>query len=181
VCTSASISIPASSTTGSYNVNWGDQVTSGVTYKLQGQQIAFIGASEVYSSGANLSFAVSGKGERTYYYRVKATGAGTPTAPGSRETTGVSCLFRLATHSRSITRPAQAKTITAGISQNHAVSPAGDVDFVKFTAMSGNRYHFETMGTTDTALTLYGRTAPRLSSQMTTVAPVTTPCWSGTA
>nr|MDA8156665.1 hypothetical protein [Actinomycetota bacterium] len=71
----SSISVPSSSTSGSFPVNWGSSSTSGVTYVLD--QSADGGATwtNIYT-GPNNYFTVTGLPAGSYQYRVKATEAG---------------------------------------------------------------------------------------------------------
>jgi hypothetical protein len=45
---------------------------------------------------------------------------------------------------------------TNGIAQNHTLYPGGELDWLKFSAVAGTVYIIETIGATDTRLTLYG-------------------------
>jgi hypothetical protein len=45
---------------------------------------------------------------------------------------------------------------TNGIAQNHTLYPGGEMDWMKFSAVAGTVYIIETIGATDTRLTLYG-------------------------
>jgi YD repeat-containing protein len=68
----ASISVPAGSTTGSYTISWGTSTGNVTAYKLyEATSSSFSGQVQVYS-GSNTSKAISGKGNGTYYYRVRA-------------------------------------------------------------------------------------------------------------
>jgi hypothetical protein len=67
-----SISVPSSSITGSYTISWGASTGSVTAYELyQATNASFSGASKVYS-GATASAALTGRGNGTYYYRVRA-------------------------------------------------------------------------------------------------------------
>jgi hypothetical protein len=67
-----SISVPSSSITGSYTISWGASTGTVTAYELyQATNASFSGATKVYS-GATASSALSGRGNGTYYYRVRA-------------------------------------------------------------------------------------------------------------
>ena len=71
----ATITVPASSTTGNFTVSWAASVTPGVTYTLEESTTADFsaGSTTVVTSGLSAtSAAISGKSNGTYYYRVKA-------------------------------------------------------------------------------------------------------------
>jgi YD repeat-containing protein len=68
-----SLTVPATSTTGSYTVSWG-AVTAATSYTLQ-EQVGG-GAWATIQSSSALSKAISGKGNGTYGYRVQACNAG---------------------------------------------------------------------------------------------------------
>src|SRR5690606_11151860 len=76
----STISVPASSSTGSYTISW--SATAGATgYELyEATNSSFTGEVLAYSGGAT-SNAFSGKGNGTYYYRVKACNAAGCSAP----------------------------------------------------------------------------------------------------
>jgi len=78
VGTPASISVPASSITGSYIVSWGASSTTGVSYVLQeATNASFSTGLRTAYSGAATSASITGRScGTTYYYRVKATKAG---------------------------------------------------------------------------------------------------------
>jgi len=66
-----SITVPATSTTGTFSVSWGTSETSGVTYTLQESTDPGFGTyTETLNAG--LSKNITGKTNGTYYYRVKA-------------------------------------------------------------------------------------------------------------
>ncbi|MEQ8484835.1 MAG: hypothetical protein RIB46_10775 [Pseudomonadales bacterium] len=68
----ASISVPASSNTGSYTISWGVSSGNVTMYQLyEATSSNFSGQAQVYS-GTGTSRAISGKGNGTYYYRVRA-------------------------------------------------------------------------------------------------------------
>ncbi|MHC4781115.1 MAG: DUF4082 domain-containing protein, partial [Planctomycetota bacterium] len=68
----ATITVPATSSTGIYTVSWAASVGAS-NYDLQEDtNSGFTSATTVYS-GANTSFQVTGKTNGTYYYRVRAT------------------------------------------------------------------------------------------------------------
>ena len=71
----ASITLPASSNTGSYQVSWVPSDTAGVSYVLQESTVAnFASFTQTLNAVSPVSY--SGKTNRTYYYRVKAVKAG---------------------------------------------------------------------------------------------------------
>lgn len=68
----SSISVPSSSSTGSFTVSWGAASGTVSSYELyEATNSSFSGQVLAYS-GAGTSHAVSGKGPGTYYYRVRA-------------------------------------------------------------------------------------------------------------
>jgi YD repeat-containing protein len=70
--TPASISVPSTSTTGSYTISWGSASGTVTAYKLyEATNSSFSGQTLVHS-GTATSKALSGRGNGTYYYRVRA-------------------------------------------------------------------------------------------------------------
>lgn len=68
----ASITVPSTSSTGSYTINWGVASGTLTAYELyEATNAAFSGQTLAYS-GTALSKAISGKGNGSYYYRVRA-------------------------------------------------------------------------------------------------------------
>lgn len=68
----ASITVPSSSSTGSYTISWGAASGTLTAYELfEATNSGFSGETLAYS-GAALSQAISGKGNGSYYYRVRA-------------------------------------------------------------------------------------------------------------
>ncbi len=68
----ASITVPSSSTTGSYTISWGTSTGTVTAYQLyEATNSGFTGQVQVYS-GTATSKAISGKGNGSYYYRVRA-------------------------------------------------------------------------------------------------------------
>lgn len=68
----ASITVPSSSSTGSYTINWGVASGTLTAYELyEAANSGFSGQVQVYS-GTGTSKQISGKGNGTYYYRVRA-------------------------------------------------------------------------------------------------------------
>jgi YD repeat-containing protein len=68
----ASITVPASSTTGAYTISWGTSTGNVTAYQLyEATNSGFTGQVQVYS-GTATSRAISGKGNGSYYYRVRA-------------------------------------------------------------------------------------------------------------
>ncbi len=67
----ASITVPSSSSTGSYTISWGAASGTLTAYELyEATNSGFSGETLAYS-GTALSKAISGKGNGTYYYRVR--------------------------------------------------------------------------------------------------------------
>lgn len=67
-----SITVPASSVTGSYTISWGASTGTVIAYELyQATNASFSGQIKVYS-GSGPSTSLSGRGNGTYYYRVRA-------------------------------------------------------------------------------------------------------------
>lgn len=67
----SSISVPSGSTTGGFTVSWGSSTGTVTAYQLyEATNLSFWGQSLVYSS-TGTSKAISGKGNGTYYYRVR--------------------------------------------------------------------------------------------------------------
>ncbi|OGU07138.1 MAG: hypothetical protein A2075_12865 [Geobacteraceae bacterium GWC2_58_44] len=74
----ASITVPATSSTGNFTVSWAASATAGVTYTLEESTTSGFNAGTitVVTSGLSAtSVAISGKTSGTYYYRVKAVKA----------------------------------------------------------------------------------------------------------
>jgi YD repeat-containing protein len=68
----ASITVPSTSTSGTYTINWGTAAGTVTAYKLfEAGNSNFTGETEVYSGGSG-STQLSGRGNGTYYYRVRA-------------------------------------------------------------------------------------------------------------
>lgn len=68
----ASITVPTGSTTGSYSISWGAASGTLTAYQLyEATSSSFSGESQIYS-GTGTSKSVSGRGNGTYYYRVRA-------------------------------------------------------------------------------------------------------------
>ena len=68
----ASITVPASSSTGSFTISWGAASGTVTGYQLmQATNASFTGETSVYT-GTALSVALTGHGSGTYYYRVRA-------------------------------------------------------------------------------------------------------------
>ena len=68
----ASITVPSSSSTGSYTISWGVASGTLTAYELyEAANSGFSGQVQVYS-GTGTSKQISGKGNGTYYYRVRA-------------------------------------------------------------------------------------------------------------
>jgi YD repeat-containing protein len=68
----ASINVPSSSTTGSYTISWGTSTGVVTAYQLfEATNPSFSGEVQVYNS-TGTSHGVSGKGDGSYYYRVRA-------------------------------------------------------------------------------------------------------------
>jgi YD repeat-containing protein len=70
--TPASISVPASSTTGTYTISWGTSTGDLTAYQLyESPSSDFSAATSIYS-GTGTSLQVTGRTDGTYYYRVRA-------------------------------------------------------------------------------------------------------------
>ena len=68
----ASITVPASNTTGNYTISWGAASGTVTAYQLfQATNTSFSGETLIYT-GTPRSFAISGQLSGTYYYRVRA-------------------------------------------------------------------------------------------------------------
>lgn len=68
----ASITVPSSSSTGNYTISWGTASGTVTAYELfEATNAGFSGQVQVYS-GTGTSKPISGKGNGTYYYRVRA-------------------------------------------------------------------------------------------------------------
>lgn len=68
----ASITVPATSSTGSFTISWGAATGTVTAYQLmQATNASFSGEISVYS-GTALSAALTGRTRGTYYYRVRA-------------------------------------------------------------------------------------------------------------
>lgn len=68
----ASITVPTSSTTGSYTVSWGTAIGTVTAYELyEATNSSFSSQTRIYS-GTALSASLSGRGNGTYHYRVRA-------------------------------------------------------------------------------------------------------------
>lgn len=68
----ASITVPASSSTGSYTISWGAASGTVTAYQLYEATNSGFSPETLAYSGTALSKAISGKGNGTYYYRVRA-------------------------------------------------------------------------------------------------------------
>lgn len=68
----SSITVPSSSSTGSYNIGWGTSTGTVTAYELyEAANAGFSGQLLAYS-GTGTSKQITGKGNGTYYYRVRA-------------------------------------------------------------------------------------------------------------
>jgi hypothetical protein len=68
----SSITVPSSSSTGSYGVSWGSAAGTVTAYELfEATNSSFSGEIRVYN-GTALSASISGKANGTYYYRVRS-------------------------------------------------------------------------------------------------------------
>jgi hypothetical protein len=68
----SALSFPSSSTTGNYAVNWGAAAGNVTRYELwQATSSSFSSQTRIYN-GTALGYSVSGRGNGTYYYRVRA-------------------------------------------------------------------------------------------------------------
>ncbi|MGH7447564.1 MAG: fibronectin type III domain-containing protein, partial [Longimicrobiales bacterium] len=90
----ASISVPAGSISGSYTISWGTSTGNVTAYQLyEATNSSFTGAVLAYS-GTGTSRAISGKGNGTYYYRVRAC-----------NTTAACSAYRTGANATSVTLP----------------------------------------------------------------------------
>lgn len=72
----SSISVPANSATGSYTISWDTATGVQPAYELyEATNASFTGQAQVYS-GSGTSIGLSGRGNGTYYYRVRACNGG---------------------------------------------------------------------------------------------------------
>jgi hypothetical protein len=124
---------------GDYLVDW-DEVTDAITYTLEEDDSSQFPSPVVRYAGASSQYAVSGQGEGTWYYRVKATHAGGagpwsnvvsatvhPTAPADAYEEDDTC--------------GQARAIGSdGSVQSHNFHDAGDDDWVRFDAQAERSY-----------------------------------------
>jgi len=68
----SSITVPSSSTTGSYTINWGSATGTVTAYELyEATNSSFSGETRVYN-GTALSSSLTGRASGTYYYRARA-------------------------------------------------------------------------------------------------------------
>lgn len=68
----SSITVPTGSVNGSYSISWGSASGTVTSYQLfEATNSGFSGETQIYS-GASTSSSVSGRGNGTYYYRVRA-------------------------------------------------------------------------------------------------------------
>ncbi|MHC5040071.1 MAG: fibronectin type III domain-containing protein, partial [Planctomycetota bacterium] len=117
----ASITVPATSATGNYQVSW-TAVTDASSYDLEEDTSAsFTNATTVYQ-GANTFFDVTGKTSGTYYYRVRAVGVA-GSSPWTTDTTG--CTIVPPAPPASITVPIQ----SMGVFQVDWVASAGATSY----------------------------------------------------
>ncbi len=68
----ASITVPASNTTGSYSISWSASAGTVTAYKLYESTSPSFTAQTLVYSGTALSAALTGRASGTYYYRVAA-------------------------------------------------------------------------------------------------------------
>lgn len=73
--TPASISVPSSSTNGAYTITWGVAGGSVARYELYEATNSSFSGEVIVHNAAALSVALSGRGNGTYYYRVRACNA----------------------------------------------------------------------------------------------------------
>ncbi|MHC5036833.1 MAG: hypothetical protein ACYTHM_05935, partial [Planctomycetota bacterium] len=117
----ASITVPATSATGNYQVSW-TPVTDATSYDLEEDTSAsFTNATTVYQ-GANTFFDVTGKTSGTFYYRVRAVGVA-GASPWTTDTTG--CTIVAPAPPASITVPLQ----SMGVFQVDWVASAGATSY----------------------------------------------------
>jgi hypothetical protein len=117
----ASITVPATSATGNYQVSW-PSVTDATSYDLEEDTSpAFTNATLVYQ-GANTFFDVTGKISGTFYYRVRAVGVA-GASPWTTDTTG--CTIVPPNPPATLTVPLQ----SVGVFQVDWVSSAGATSY----------------------------------------------------
>lgn len=92
--TPVSLTVPANDGSGSYSVSWGASATAGASYELQEATDAGFSANlKTIYSGTATAFLVTGNGDGSYYYRVRATK--TAYNPSAWRTTGNGCVVNL--------------------------------------------------------------------------------------
>lgn len=68
----ASITVPSGSTSGSYTISWGAAAGAVTSYQLYEATSTSFSGQQLVHAGAGRSAAISGRGNGTYYYRVRA-------------------------------------------------------------------------------------------------------------
>jgi YD repeat-containing protein len=68
----ASITVPTSSTSGAYTISWGAATGTVTTYQLYEASSTSFSGQQLVHAGTARSAALSGRGNGTYYYRVRA-------------------------------------------------------------------------------------------------------------
>jgi hypothetical protein len=102
------LTVPGTSTTGTYQVDWGS-AGSGVSYELQEDtSSAFTAAATVYT-GASVLYMVTGKNNGTYFYRVRASNGAGPSG-WTTDTTGCAVTLAPPTSPVTVTVPATSST-----------------------------------------------------------------------
>lgn len=68
----SSITVPSASTSGSYTISWGAPSGTVTTYQLYEATNTSFSGQQLVQAGTGRSAAISGRGNGTYYYRVRA-------------------------------------------------------------------------------------------------------------
>jgi hypothetical protein len=89
----ASVTVPASNTTGAVTVSWGASNVTGVTYQVEFSKDGGAWASGASSTSSPRSVSVTSSGSGSYSFRVKATKTGY--ADSAYTTSGTNCVVTL--------------------------------------------------------------------------------------
>lgn len=148
----ASLTVPATSASGNYNITWAAVSGTVTHYQLQEATDGGFTVPTVVYSGASLSSSLTGKNNGTYYYRVRACN-GTVCSAYTTGTNGVVVIIPLPSMPSNITVPA---TSTG----THAVS---------WGAATGTVTHYELQEAIDSSFTAptLGYLGPSLSGPIT--------------
>ncbi|HKI52382.1 MAG TPA: multicopper oxidase domain-containing protein [Geothermobacteraceae bacterium] len=121
----ASISVPATSSTGSYQVSWADSATVGATYTLQESTDPTFATGVTETLNAVSPVSIAGKTNGTYYYRVKAVKP--PIADSAWMVGGNGCVVTVVP--ATMVSPADTSTL-AGASQTFTWTDVGASNYV---------------------------------------------------